>query len=432
MLDIHFIRDNADLVQENADHKNCPVSIKDLLNLDSKRQTLLQKIESKRSERNSLIKQSKNGRPTKELIEQGKALKDLISDLEDQFKVVDKDYTDLIKQVPNMATPDVPVGKSEDDNVVAKVVGEVTKFDFKPLTHYEIALKHDWIDKERAAKVSGSRFAYIKGNLVKLEFAIICYVISTLTDSQKLQKIIDEAGLNVPNKPFIPILPPLMIRTEMYDAMDRLEPRDERYKIEGEDLWLEGSAEHVMGSMHADEIFEESELPRRYLGFASSFRKEAGAYGKDVEGIFRMHQFDKLEMEGFSTKENSFNEHLLFIAIEEHMLSDLKLPYRVISKCTADIGKPDARGIDMEVWLPGQNNYRETHSADYMTDYQTRRLKTRVRLSDGQIELAHTNDATAFALGRTMIAIMENYQTKDGDVIIPEVLKPYLNNQEIL
>jgi seryl-tRNA synthetase len=214
--------------------------------------------------------------------------------------------------------------------------------------------------------------------------------------------------------------------------MDRLEPSDDRYKIEDEDLWLQGSAEHVLGSMHADEIFDESQLPLRYVGYATSFRREAGTYGKDMEGILRMHQFDKLEMESFTTGEDGMQEHLLFVAIQEHLLKSLGLSYQVVQKCTADIGKPNARGIDMETWLPGQDKYRETHTADYMTDYQARRLKTRVRRESGDLELIHTNDATAFALGRIMIAIIENGQNEDGSVNVPEVLRPYLGGREKL
>jgi seryl-tRNA synthetase len=202
--------------------------------------------------------------------------------------------------------------------------------------------------------------------------------------------------------------------------------------VEGDDLWLQGSAEHVLGSMHAGEIFEEAELPIRYIGYATSFRREAGTYGKDMEGIFRMHQFDKLEIESFTTANTGPNEHLLFIAIQEYLLTQLGIPYRVVKKCTADIGKPNSSGVDMEAWLPGQDKYRETHTADYMTDYQARRLNTRVRRQYGDLELVHTNDATAFALGRIMIAIIENYQTADYEVGIPVVLQPYLTGRTTL
>jgi seryl-tRNA synthetase len=257
-------------------------------------------------------------------------------------------------------------------------------------------------------------------------------VLDTVTDESTLRTIAENAGLDVAVKPFTPILPPLMIRTDLYDAMDRLEPRDDRYKLEDDDLWLQGSAEHVLGSMHADEIFEEAQLPLRYIGYATSFRREAGTYGKDMEGILRMHQFDKLEMESFTTGEDGLKEHLLFVAIQEHLLATLGLPYQVLQKCTADIGKPNARGVDMETWLPGQDKYRETHTADYMTDYQSRRLKTRVRRESGELELVHTNDATAFALGRIMIAIIENGQDEQGNVTIPVALQPYIGGRRTL
>jgi seryl-tRNA synthetase len=221
-----------------------------------------------------------------------------------------------------------------------------------------------------------------------------------------------------------------MLRTELYDAMDRLEPRDDRYKIEDEDLWLQGSAEHVLGSMHADEVFAEAEMPLRYIGYATSFRREAGTYGKDMEGIFRMHQFDKLEMESLGLGAAGTNEHLFFVAIQEKIMQLLGIPYQVLSKCTADIGKPNARGVDIEAWMPGQNAYRETHTADYMTDYQARRLKTRVKRTTGELEIIHTNDATALPLSRGPIAIIENYQTAEGDVVIPEVLRPYMGGRE--
>jgi len=183
--------------------------------------------------------------------------------------------------------------------------------------------------------------------------------------------------------------------------------------------------------MHAGEIFTANQLPLRYLGFATSFRKEAGTYGKDMEGLIRMHQFDKLELESFTESGDSYNEHLLFVAIQEYLLQQLGLPYHVLMKCTADIGKPNARGVDMEVWLPGQGKYRETHTADYMTDYQARRLQTRVRNEEG-LELVHTNDATAFALGRAMVAIIENYQNEDNTVTIPQVLRSYMGNREFM
>ncbi len=432
MLDIRFIRENPDLVKENTKNKGYDVNIDELLRQDESRRGLQQQADELREKRNTISSQLQGGKPSDELIEQAKLIKDELATIELTLREVDELFTTILKQVPNIAASDVPVGLSEDENVVAKVVGEPTHFEFTPRSHADIAAQRGWIDKERAAKVTGSRFGYIKGDLVKLQFAIIQFVLDILTDEELLADIAKKAGLTVSSKAFIPVLPPLMIRTDIYDAMDRLEPRDDRYKLENDDLWLQGSAEHVLGSMHTDEIIDEAQLPLRYIGYATSFRREAGAYGKDMEGIFRMHQFDKLEMESLSTGEDGPNEHLLFVAIQEYLLATLGLPYRVIQKCTADIGKPNARGVDMEAWLPGQDNYRETHTADYMTDYQARRLKTRVRLENGELELVHTNDATAFALGRIMIAIIENGQTQDGKVEIPRALQPYFANRLVL
>jgi len=430
MLDIQFIRDNAETVAEKSKQKGYDVDITQLLGFDTKRRELQGQVDALRRKRNELADATKGQRPSEEQIAQGRAIKEELGTLEHQLNTVDQEFTTLLKAVPNMPLDDVPVGASEDENVISKEIGKKTQFSFQPKNHWEIAESRLLIDKERATKVAGSRFAYIKGDLVRLQFAIVQYVLDVLGNEETLKKIASDAGLDVSTVAFTPVLPPLMIKTEPYDAMDRLEPRDDRYKIEGEELWLQGSAEHVLGSMHADEIFDEKQLPIRYVGYATSFRKEAGTYGKDMEGIIRMHQFDKLEIESFTTKEAGLSEHLFMVAIQEYLLQQLGLPYQVMTKCTADIGKPNARGVDMNTWLPGQNKYRETHTADYMTDYQARRLKTRVRRNDGTVELVHTNDATAFALGRIMVAIMENYQSENGDVRIPDVLKQYMGGKE--
>lgn len=434
MLDIQFIRENKDLVAEKSKQKGYDVDIDQLLNFDAKRREHLQQVEEKRRQRNehaALFKETK-GTTSQENIEKGKALKDELANLEHQLSAVEQEFFTLLKTVPNMPLEDVPVGGSEEQNVVTKTVGEPPHFDFEPKNHWQIAEAKGWIDKGRAAKVTGARFTYLKGYLVHLHFAIIQFVLAKLTDQAFLKEIIQENNLQVSDKPFSPVLPPFMLRTEVYDAMDRLEPRDDRYKIEDEDLWLQGSAEHVLGSMHADEILAEQDLPIRYIGYATSFRREAGSYGKDMEGIFRLHQFDKLEMESLTLPEQGLQEHLFMVAIQEKLMQLLNIPYHVLTKCTADIGKPNARGIDIEAWLPGQGKYRETHTADYMTDYQARRLKTRVKRQNGQIDLAHTNDATAFALSRTPIAIIENFQTTEGNVKLPEVLRQFMGGREAL
>jgi len=432
MLDIQFIRENRELVAEKAKQKGYSIDVAKLMELDIERRTRLTQIEELRKRRNEQANQLKNQKPTPEQIANGRQLKEELGNLEADLSKIESAYTDLLKSVPNMPLDDVPVGATENENVVAKKVGEPFNYDFEPKTHWELAEAKGLIDKERAAKVSGSRFAYLKGGLVQMQFAIIQFVLQALGDEPLLERLIRENNLNLVAKPFTPVLPPAMVKTDVFEAMDRLDPRDDRYRV-GEpedDLWLQGSAEHTLGPMYKDEILDEDTLPIRYVGYSSSFRREAGTYGKDTEGIIRMHQFDKLEMEVFSTAETGRDEHLLLVAVQEYLVQQLGLPYQVLQKCTADIGKPNARGIDIEAWMPGQGKYRETHTADYMTDYQSRRLKTRVRRQSGEVELIHTNDATAFALGRTMVAIMENYQTADGRIEVPQALRPYMGGKE--
>lgn len=436
MIDIQFVRDNPEEVKTKTLQKGYEVDIDHLLELDSRRRELLGQVEALRQRRNENADKMKSaaggGKPDQSLIDEGKQIKVELAEREEFLTQTESQWLELLKLVPNMPLQDVPVGASEDENQVVYEKGDKSQFEFEPKNHAEIAEARGWLDKERAAKVTGSRFAYVKGDLVKLQFALINWITDLLTDSEKLREIAEAYEIKgVSDRPFTPILPPLMLKTTVYDGMDRLEPRDDRYKIEGEELWLQGSAEHVLGSMHAEEIFNSDYLPVRYLGFATSFRKEAGTYGKDMEGLIRMHQFDKLEMESFTTAEAGLNEHLFLIAVQEYILSSLGLPYRKVMKCTYDIGKPNARGVDMDTWLPGQGKFRETHTADYMTDYQSRRLKIRVRNGE-RLELVHTNDATALALGRGMVAIIENYQTGDGKVRVPEVLRSYLGGRDIL
>ncbi len=434
MLDIQFIRGNANEVQTKAKQKGYDVDVAALLKLDEERRELLGSVEAlrrKRNENTDTIKKA-GGQPSDELVQQGKLIKSELAQGEEQLAGVEAHYQKLLKTVPNMPLADVPVGASEDENVVAKKVGEPAKFDFAPKQHWELAEPRGLIDKERAAKIAGSRFAYIKGDLVRLQFAIVQFVLQTLADEKLLQKLIDENGLDLAAKPFTPVLPPAMLRTEPYVASARLNAEEVTYRAgqPEDDLWLNASAEHTLCTMYWNEILPEEQLPIRYIGYSTSFRREAGTYGKDTEGIIRMHQFDKLEMEVFSTPETGLDEHKLQVAIQEYLVQQLGLPYQLLQKCTFDIGKPNARGIDIECWFPGQQKYRETHTADYMTDYQARDLKIRTkRAKDGKVDLVHTNDATAFALGRTMAAIMENFQTAAGRVIIPEVLRPFMGNQ---
>ncbi len=418
MLDIKFIRENPELVKQAVIHKKAHVDIDLLLEVDAKRRKLLADVEALNQERGEAAKNKD--------IERGKLIKENLSSFEGEFKEADAQYIELMYKVPNIPSSDTPVGANEDENQVIRKVGEPTIFDFEPKEHWQLGEALDVIDTETATAVSGSRFAYLKGDLALMEFALIQFVMQTLTNRETLQAIIEKAGLEIPATPFIPVVPPVMIRPEVYARMGRLEPRDERYHIPSDDAYLIGSAEHTLGPMYMDKTIAEKELPLRFIGFSTAFRREAGSYGKDMKGILRLHQFDKLEMESFCVPELSTEEQNFFVACQEHIVSSLGLPYQVVQICTGDMGGPDARQIDIETWMPGQNRYRETHTSDLMTDYQARRLNIKVKRESGKNEVLHMNDATASAIGRTLIGIMENYQQADGSIRIPEVLMPYM------
>ncbi len=434
MLDIQFIRTNKEAVGLAAKNKNIILDVDVLLVKDTERLTLLHEIEELRSLKNDindLVQQAKTPEERAEVIEKGKEIKTKIDEKEKLYIAVKSDFENLVGLVPNIPSADTPVGKDEGENVVVRQVGILKKFTFQPKEHWELGETLGVIDTERAAKVSGPRFAYLKGDLALLQFALVQHVFTTLTDSTKLASIIKNAQLSVPVTPFIPVVPPVFIKPEPFERMARINPKDERYYLPEDDLYLIGSAEHTLGSLHMDEVFQEAELPRRYVGYSTAFRREAGSYGKDMKGILRLHQFDKLEMESFTIKENSLAEQDFFVAIQEYLVASLGIPYQVVQICTGDMGVPDARQIDIECFMPGQNKYRETHTSDLMTDYQARRLNTRVKRTNGEMEYVHMNDATAFAIGRTLIAIMENYQQADGSITIPEVLRPFVGKDAI-
>jgi len=430
MLDIQYIRENAAMVSEKSKQKGYSSDISKLIELDEKRRKLQTEIEQLRAQRNELASTLKSQKPNDEKLDEGRKLKDNISKLESLLAPIELAYYQLLKQVPNIPLDTVPIGSTEADNVIIKKVGSIPVFDFTVRSDAELGILWDLIDKDRAVKVAGTRFAYIKGGLVQLQFAIMQYVIHTLSNEHILKKLVRDNNLNITTTPFIPVLPPAVAMTHVYEATGRLNGEEQTYKLADDELWLNASAEHTLCPMYMNEIIPEESLPIRYIGFTTAFRREAGTYGKDAEGIFRMHQFDKLEMEVFSTPETGLAEHQLLVLIQEYLVHSLELPYEVIQKCTADIGKPNAQGIDINVWMPAQQAYRETHTADYMGDYQTRDLKTRVRRQNGLVDFVHTNDATAFALGRIMKAIMENYQTKEGHITIPNILIPYMNGRE--
>ena len=419
MLDVEFILENRDIVRHAVENKNGePVDFDRIAELHARRSALIQSVNGINRDR----KDAANARDA----DRGGELKRKAAALEEELRSVTKELTDRIAAVPNIPSPDTPVGAGEDDNVVLRECGEKPSFGFEPRAHWDIGRERDMIDNERGAKVAGARFTFLKGNLARLQFSLIQWVLDTVTDAAVLREVIAGHNLPVPPVPFIPVIPPVMITPEMFYGMARLEPREDRYFLPEDNLFLIGSAEHTLGAMHADEVFAEDDLPRRYIGYSTAFRREAGSYGKDTKGILRQHQFDKLEFETFTVGESALDEQNFLVAVQEYLMGQLGLPYRVVAVCTGDMGAPDARQLDIETWMPGQGVYRETHSADLMREYQSRRLNIRVKRHSGEKEFAHMNDATVFALGRILIAVIENNQTRDGGIVIPEVLRPYM------
>ncbi len=426
MLDIKFIRDNTEVVREELKKRGMRFDLDAFLQLDVQRRKLIQSLDESRAKQNEVNGKIIHlaGDERAHMIEGMKTLKEYIATQEKEHIEIEQNWNTKISQLPNISEKSVPVGPDESGNVTIRTWGEPRQFDFPILDHIQLGEKLDVIDIERATKVSGARFAYIKGPLVLLQFAIIQYAMKVLTDRSILSSIAKKIDATCSETPFIPVLPPVMIRPEAFGRMARLEPKEERYYIPSDDQYLVGSAEHTLGSLHMDETLSESQLPLRYVGYSTSFRREAGSYGKDTRGILRVHQFDKIEIESFTVKEDSHREQDFIVAIQEYLVQSLGIPYRVVSVCTGDMGIPDSRQIDIECWIPSQECYRETHTSDLNTDYQARRLNTKVKRKKGS-ELVHMNDATVFALGRIMIAILENYQQADGNVLIPEVLHPY-------
>ncbi len=434
MIDIKLLRDNSQAYKDSAKLRGVSVDIDKLLELDKRRTELIGQIEGLRAKLNV------KGKPTPEqLVELQEAKKEL-EPLEKKFSEVDGNFQKLLLSVPNLHSNDTPVGKDDSGNVVLRKVGQPPKFDFEPMEHWELGAKLGVIDNERAAEVAGGRFTYIKGGLAKLQFALISFVTQNLTDQATIAEIISDSGVDVSVTPFIPVVPPVMIRRSILERMARLDPIEDRYRVipgdtkelseeSDNDLFLVGSAEHTLGPLHMDEVIPENKLPIRYLGYSTAFRGEAGSYGKDVRGILRVHQFDKLEMESFCMPDTSEAEQDFFVAVQEFILQSLELPYQVVAICTGDMGDPDYRQMDIETWMPGQNKYRETHTADLMTDYQSRRLRIKVKRENGSVELVHMNDATACAVGRLLIAIMENYQTAEGKIRIPKALQLYYGSE---
>lgn len=423
MLDITFIRENPDIVRAAIKNKNRDIDLDRVLALADERKAAAQAVTE--------INRKRGVAQTARDIEAGKTLKEELKTAEEHHQVLEKELLALLIKIPNIPSADTPIGPDESGNVVVRQWGEKPSFSFEPKAHWDLGKDLGVIDNEKAAEVSGARFTYLKGDLALLQFALIDLAFKTLTSRETVHKIIEEAGLTLSDKPFVPVVVPVMVKKSVQIRMARYMADEDHYLFPNDNTMLVGSAEHTLGALHMDEIVPEDQLPIRYIGYSTAFRREAGAAGKDTRGILRQHQFDKAEMETFCRPEDGYAEQDLLVAIQEYLLRQLKLPHQVVLVCSGDMGFPDQRQLDIETWMPGQAAYRETNSADYVGGFQARRLQTRIRRSDGTLEAVHMNDATVFAIGRTLIAIMENYQNADGTVTIPEVLRAYVGKERV-
>jgi seryl-tRNA synthetase len=411
MIDINYLRQNPNNVKKAVKDKQLDPGIVDVaLKLDEKWRETLQAAEKLRAEKNALSKD-----PSPEKIKKAKKVKQDLKKIEEDLKEVTRKYEEAIKNIPNPAAKDVEVGASEEENKVERTWGEVPEFEFKARDHLELGEMLDIIDVKKASKVSGARFAYLKNEAVLFEFALINLAMETL---------IAEG--------FTPVIPPHLIKKESMRGMGYLEHGGEAdmFVLEKDDLVLIGTSEQSIGPMHMDETFEKKDLPKRYVGFSPCYRREAGSYGKDTRGIIRLHQFDKVEMFSYTLPEKADEEHAYLLELEEKLFQALEIPYRVTKMVTGDLGAPAARKYDIEAWIPSQKKYREVTSASTTTDFQARRLNIKYKVGD-QLDFVHMLNGTAFAIGRTIVAILENYQKKDGSVEIPQVLRKWVGKDEI-
>lgn len=412
MLDINFIRENRELVERSAKEKRYQVDLGALLKTDDDRRAVLKEVESLRREKNELSAQMKNGKPNPELIEKAKKIKENLSEKEDSLKSLEENLKNSLKSVPNIIFDDVPLG-GEEDSVEVKRWGENKS---EGVDHLDYATSRGWVDFERGAKVAGAKFYYLKDELALLENALIQFGI---------QKVVENGFhfMTVPDLVSSKIL-------EGCGFNPRTSDQSDEYYIEGEDLALIATAEMPLTGFHMDEIIDEKDLPLCYAGLSACFRKEAGSYGKFTRGLFRVHQFNKLEMYVFCLPEKSKEMHEKILSIEESIWQDLNIPYHVVNIAAGDLGSPAAKKYDIEYWSPVDQKYRELTSCSNCTDFQARSLNIRVRRESGEVETLHTLNGTAVSLARTLVAVIENYAEKDGLLTVPEVLKPYLMNKE--
>jgi seryl-tRNA synthetase len=414
MLDLKLIRSDPERVKAALARRGAAEQVDELLRLDARRRELLPEVENAQAERKTLSKQigeaKQAGGDAGELMDEVQRLKEKIESGKAELETVEADLDRVAVSLPNLPDPDAPDGMTEEDAVVIREVGERPQFDFEPRDHLEIGTELGLIDMETAAKLSGSRFAYLKGDLVLLELALVRFAI----------ELVRAEGHE-------PVVPPVLVREEALEGTGFLPgDRDQIYEVPKDDLFLVGTSEVALAGLHADEILEPGQLPLRYAGFSTCFRREAGAAGRDTRGIFRVHQFDKVEMFSFVEPSQSADEHERLLAIEERILAELEIPYRVVNVAAGDLGAPAAKKYDCEAWIPSQGRYRELTSCSNTTDYQARRLACRYRPADGESPQAvHTLNGTAVAVGRTMIALIENRQERDGSFTLPKTLHSY-------
>lgn len=414
MLDIRFIRENAEKVQASAQAKGYKnVNVQELLALDDARRSLQQEVDGLRTQRNEIAAQMKGGKPDRTLVHEGKRLKVELAEREAYLTTADTELVEALKNVPNIIFDDVPLG-GEEDSVEVKKWGE-QKTGAKD--HLDFATARGWVDFERGAKAAGAKFYYIKDDLALLENAMLQFALS----------VVRKHG-------FTYMLVPHMVNMRTAEGAG-FTPKGEggnEYVIEGEDLTMIGTAEAPLTGYHADEILDEKNLPLLYAGYSPCYRKEAGTYGKHTRGLFRVHQFNKLEMYIFCLPEQSSEMHDKILAVEEEIWQTLGVPYHVINIAAGDLGAPAAKKYDIEYWSPVDEKYRELTSCSNCTDFQARGLNIRVRRADGSVESVHTLNGTAISFARGLIAIMENYQNDDGTLTVPDVLRLYLDNREKL
>ena len=420
MLDPKILRENPDKIRKMLNDRNVDFPLDDLIKLDKERRDLIIKTDELRKKRNEIsieiAKRKKTNQDATSLIEQMQETSQTLTNLETVQTQTESRYTKLALTIPNLVDESVPIGKDDTTNKEIKKWGKVPQFDFKVKDHIDISQSLDLVDLERAAKVSGARFYYLKNDLVKLNQALIQYALDFL--SEKNYTLIQT--------------PYLINRASMEGAIIAHDFEDVIYKIEGDDLYLIGTSEHAIASMYSDEILEGKILPLRYAGVSPCFRKEAGAHGRDQKGIFRVHQFEKVEQFIFSKPEESWNEHERMLSNVEEFYQKLEMPYRIMMLSSGDLGKISAKTYDLEAWMAGQNSYREIVSCSNCLDFQARRLKIRFRdRTNDQPQYVHTLNSTLVATTRTLVALMENFQTKDGHISIPKVLQKYVNKNTI-